>query len=106
MLRNCGLRLRFTSHPVHRADRSRTVETKCDLSGLVAFKFALTTRSANRSAQLGADDAVHGMRSRAQPKVATTQKKAEGESIRWVKLLETRASHSRPMCRGVRELWV
>ena len=57
------------------------------------------------SAAKRAIGAVHGMRSQAQPKVATTQKKAEGEVIRWVEPRETRASHSRPVCRAVRVLY-
>ena len=67
-------------------------------------EIAPTPRSTERSAQIRAIGAVHGMRSQAQPELASAQLIAGGESIDTAQSPETRASHSRPVRRAVRDL--
>ena len=123
-------RLRLTSHPAHRAGRSRL---RCSSEERLVGPISIATspdglncdslrrerparmrtrsdrprisRKDDRSAQIGAIGAVHGMRSQAEPTPDPAERSAEGESVRGVEPSVTRASHSRPMCRTDRDLW-
>jgi hypothetical protein len=105
-MRGVELRLRLTSHPMHRGGRLfRGVSTRDDRYGSVRArtgygypkKRSLSTHASDRRDTGDAKSSAAGAR--------VSEANAEGEVDRIAESVERGASHSRPLCRVGRDLW-